>query len=271
MRAAQFADPPDARQSRPHDERSRAAQERQRHDSTASARALIGQLAQNNCGAQYTRGRSRRRPAGLLRGAARAAARSSTPAATARRPAPIAPSACAPATAFISRFPIRRCRAGSRTTRKPASGCARRRRPRSTPITIRAKRSNRRSRSTAHPTRRCPTHSAIARKSCPAAPAARPGETWAQALRKRRRPRRWKAATSSSPTRMRSAVASPRYAEVSSRGKARRQRRAPPRRRRRQRRPTTDPTRCARSASFGPPFLSRTAAVNPSQASAAPD
>ena len=59
------------------------------------------------------------------------AATSSIRAATARRPAPSARSACARATAIISRFPIRRCRAGSPTMRAPVSANARRPRPNS--------------------------------------------------------------------------------------------------------------------------------------------
>ena len=113
-------------------------------------RALIGQLAQNNCGAQYTAAANEAGPTGffdkLFGGGGRAAAPFSIPAATARRPAPFTRSACAPATATISRSRTRRCRAVSPTTSARASACAPRPKSRSTATTIRARTWSRRCR-----------------------------------------------------------------------------------------------------------------------------
>ena len=88
-------------------------------------RSVLTALAQNNCGPQYAN--AARGPGNFIdnlfgnNNATRA-----RPASTwGRNPAPSAPSACAPATAPISRSrspPIRRA---SRTTRKPARRCAR--------------------------------------------------------------------------------------------------------------------------------------------------
>ena len=96
-------------------------------DQDGQRRALIGQLAQNNCGAQYASAAAQSRPARLLR---RAVRRRHDPQSERRWRAVrhlSTPSACAPATAIISRSRTRRCRAGSPTTSVPASGCVRRR------------------------------------------------------------------------------------------------------------------------------------------------
>ena len=104
----------------------RAAQERQqqRSDEVAPTRGPSAQLAQADCGPQY------RAAAAVHERARRFSRRAprrqifSIRAATARRPAPSAPSAYAPATAIISRFRTRRCRAVSPTTRTPVNGSA---------------------------------------------------------------------------------------------------------------------------------------------------
>ena len=79
-----------------------------------------------------------------------------------RNPAPTAPSASAPATAPISRSRSPPCRSVFPTTRKPARRCARRPKPRCSPIAIPARTSIRRCRSAASPIRRCRTRSASA-------------------------------------------------------------------------------------------------------------
>ena len=130
MHAAQLAGPADARQPRPHDERSRAAQERQLAIRKPSGARSSGNwrrtIAARNIAPPP---RPPARPASSTRCSA---ATSSARAATARHPAPSARCACAPATAFISRSRTRRCRTASPTTSAPASGCAPRPKPRST-------------------------------------------------------------------------------------------------------------------------------------------
>ena len=114
-------------------------------------RSVLTALAQNNCGPQYVH---------AARAPRKAAASSTTCSATttrragptwARRRRPTKPSAFAPATASISRFPTRRRRAVSPTTSAPASSCARRPRLRCTRSAIPAKTSTRRSRSHGQP------------------------------------------------------------------------------------------------------------------------
>ena len=79
----------------------------------AQRQSLLIALGDNGCGAQYR---------------------------SAKWAALSVPSACAPATAFISRYRLRPRPIASATTSRPASACARRRKFRSTPITIQARR-----------------------------------------------------------------------------------------------------------------------------------
>ncbi len=101
----------------------------------------------------------------------------------ARWAAASAPSACGPATAIIIRFRSRPRRIASATTSKPASACARRRKFRSTPITIPARKWRRRFRSTAGSTRNFRPRSNTARRLNPACSCRKPGESWADALK----------------------------------------------------------------------------------------
>ena len=151
-------------------------------------RALIGQLAQNNCGAQYTAAANEAGPRASSTGCsaaavARAAAPFSIPAATARRPAPSARSACAPATATISRSRTRRCRAASPTTSARASGCAPRPRSRSTATAIRARTWSRRCRSSGQPYTALPNAFRYRKEFTPACSCRKPGQSWADALK----------------------------------------------------------------------------------------
>ena len=151
-------------------------------DREGQRRAILAALAQNDCGPQY-RAYANRGARRLLREPVRRRHRSSRNSAPETMPpaaTPSAPSACAPATATISRSRIRPRRASSPTTSRPASACARPRKSRSTATAIRARTCRRRCRSTAAPTRSCRTPSPTARRSIrPAAAAApaRPGPT----------------------------------------------------------------------------------------------
>ena len=146
-------------------------------------RSVLTALAQNNCGPQYAN--AVRGPGGFMDNLF--GNNNATPAARRRHgrrnPAPSARSACAPATAPISRSRSPPTRRASRTTRKPARRCARQRKRRCSPIAIPAKTSTRRSRSAASPTRRCPTPSNSAPSSIRPAPARPPGQTWSDALK----------------------------------------------------------------------------------------
>ena len=201
MRADHLVDPADARQSRPHDERRAATQKRRRRAGRPAPRA------DRRLGAEQLRRaicvrRAAVRPGQFPRCAVRQRHDRQSGAATARRRAPFTPSACAPATAIISRSPIRPMRRASPTTRRPASGCARRRRRRSIRSAIRAKTWIRRCRMADSPTRRCRMPIATARKWCPAARAAAPARAGPMRSRAPTTRPRSNTATSSSPTRM---------------------------------------------------------------------
>ena len=126
-------------------------------------RSLLIALADNGCGPQYRSAALAGQQGGFFdrlfgnnSGAVLAGRR--------RWAAPTAPSACAPATAIISRFRSPPRRIISATTSSPASACARRRRCHSTPITIPARTCRRRFRSTAGSTPNCRPRSSIARR-----------------------------------------------------------------------------------------------------------
>ena len=183
MRADHVADPADARQSRPHDERSASSSKRQLRSGRPAPRADRTIGAEQLRRAIYRRSQFAGRPARLFR---RAVRRRHDPQPERRRRAdraPITPSACAPATAIISRSRIRRCRAILPTTQRacqrvcPAAEVAlyTYRNPGETWI--------RRYRPTASSIPRCRTPSAIASNSSPACSCRRPGQSWADALK----------------------------------------------------------------------------------------
>ena len=146
-------------------------------------RSVLTALAQNNCGPQYAA--AARGPGNFidnLFGNNNRRCRRPAPI-SARRPAPSAPSASAPATALISRCRSPPTRRGSRTTRGPARRFARRRKLRCSPTAIPAKTSTRRSRSAASPIRRCRTRSNSAPSSTPSCACKAAGQTWSEALK----------------------------------------------------------------------------------------
>ena len=104
-------------------------------DREGQRRSILVALGQNDCGPQYRQYANPDRR--LLREPVRQASTPVSQRAACRTP--IGRCACAPATATISRFPTRRCRASSPTTRSSASGCARRPRRCSTATAIRAR------------------------------------------------------------------------------------------------------------------------------------
>ena len=104
-------------------------------------RSVLMALAQNNCGPQYAN--AARGPGNFLDNLFgnnnNNATRACPAPISARNPEPTAPSACAPATAPISRSRSPPFRRDSPTTRRPARRFARRRKPRSSPTAIPAK------------------------------------------------------------------------------------------------------------------------------------
>ena len=204
MRTAHLADPPDARQSRPHDERSRTAQERRQRPGQAQRQRPDRATGAKQLRLAIHRGRPRRpaRRASSKRCWAAAHDRQSERQWRAGRHLSHGLRAHLRRLLFPG-FLLDRAEPVPRRRAQPASGCARRPKSRSTPIAIPARRSSRRSRRAARHTPRCPTLSAIARNWSQAAHAG----SRARAGRKRcatpTTPARWKAATSSSPTRTR--------------------------------------------------------------------
>ena len=148
-------------------------------------RSVLTSLMQNNCGPQYANAAANPQGGNFLNNLF--GGNNNNPGAPgADLGAPsgtYGPSACAPATAAISRSRSRPRPRALPTTRRPARRCAPRRTPPSTPIAIPAKTSIRRSRSTASPTRRCRTHSSFATSSIRPAPASAQGQTWSDALK----------------------------------------------------------------------------------------
>ena len=143
-------------------------------------RLVLTALAQNNCGPQYAAAAAQRGPGNFIDNLFGNNSSSLPPPSPdlPRRPARIAPSASAPATAPTSRSRSPPCKDDSRTTRGPARRCARRRRRPCSPTATPAKTSTRRSRSTARTIPRCPTRSNSAPSStrpAPARPRARAG------------------------------------------------------------------------------------------------
>ena len=95
---------------------------------------------------------------------------------------PIAPSACAPATATISRSPTRPRRRASRRTSRSASACARRPRWRSTATAIPARTSRRRSRPAGEPYTELPNAFAYRKAFNSSCSCRAPGQSWSEAL-----------------------------------------------------------------------------------------
>ena len=197
MRADHFADPADARQPRPHDERSRAAQERQRRSGRAAPRADRAIGAKQLRRAIHRRGQSQGGPQGFFDalfggGTVVNPNGDGAPSGTYRT---VCVRTCDgyyfPISYSTRAEPIRRRRA------RRASGCAPRPRSRSIRIAIRARTWTRRCRPAGQPTRRCRTLSAIARSSSRAARAAGRARAGRTRSRTPTIPPRSRAATSS--------------------------------------------------------------------------
>ena len=165
MRAAQPAHRAAARRARPHAEPARAIAGRH-HPARLAAPVAADRARRQRLRPAIPRGRARRPAGRLLRPAVRR--RHYLLAAAVGTDGQHLPyrSACAPATAFISRSRSRPRRIVSATTSRPASACARPPTCSSTPITIPASKCRRRSRSTAGSTPSCRPRSSIARRWC---------------------------------------------------------------------------------------------------------
>ena len=185
MRRAQPPDRPAAHDARAHAECSSSSSMAAPRNAPRSASRLLVALGDNNCGPQY-RSAATARPAGrLLRSPVRQQAMAAICLDAGRADGRHLPHHLR---AHLRRlllpdFVLRPRRTVSATTSRPASACARRRRCRSTPITIPARTWRRRCRSAASPTPNCRPRSATARRSTRPAAAASRGESWADALK----------------------------------------------------------------------------------------